>query len=99
VDERQCQVYDLEAAVSQRNATAGSAAQIHSMPTQHRDYQQHPLDFDPRSSNATGGKTQRPKTVPSRWKERMADRLLPNLNDKSLPTVFMQLQKQRLVQK
>ncbi|XP_009287481.1 PREDICTED: coiled-coil domain-containing protein 162 [Aptenodytes forsteri] len=63
VDELQCQVYDLEAAVSQRNATAGSAAQIQSNKlsgsTQHGDYQQHPLNFDPRSSNGTGGNTQR----------------------------------------
>ncbi|NXN38666.1 CC162 protein, partial [Rhinoptilus africanus] len=66
-DELQCQVYDLEAAVSQRNATAGSAAQVHGnkllAPTQHRDYQQHPLNFDPRSSKGTGGDAQRPKTV------------------------------------
>ncbi|XP_009324699.1 PREDICTED: coiled-coil domain-containing protein 162-like [Pygoscelis adeliae] len=101
VDELRCQVYDLEAAVSQRNATAGSAAQVQSNKlsgsTQHGDYQQHPLNFDPRSSNGTEGNTQRPKTVPSRWKERTADRLLPHLNEKSLPTVFMQLRKQRLV--
>ncbi|KAK1190270.1 CC162 protein, partial [Pygoscelis papua] len=87
VDELQCQVYDLEAAVSQRNATAGSAAQVQSNKlsgsTQHGDYQQHPLNFDPRSSNETEGNTQRPKTVPSRWKERTADRLLPHLNEKS----------------
>ncbi|KFW93750.1 hypothetical protein N336_02718, partial [Phalacrocorax carbo] len=82
---------------------AGSAAQIQSnklsASTQHGDYQQHPLNCDPRSSNRTGGNTQRPKTVPSRWEERTADRLLPHLNEKSLPTVFMQLQKQRSVQK
>ncbi|NWU55477.1 CC162 protein, partial [Dromas ardeola] len=86
-DELQCQVYDLEAAVSQRNAIAGSAAQGQRnkllAPTQHGDYQQHPLNFDPRSSNGTGGNTQRPKTVPSRWKERTADRLLPHFNEKS----------------
>ncbi|NXC73890.1 CC162 protein, partial [Anhinga anhinga] len=86
-DELQCQVYDLEAAVSQRNVTAGSAAQVQSnklsASTQHRDYQQHPLNLDPRSSNQTGGNTQRPKTVPSRWKERTADRLLPHLHEKS----------------
>ncbi|NXS48497.1 CC162 protein, partial [Balaeniceps rex] len=62
VDELQCQVYDLEAAVSQRNVTAGSAAQVQSnkLPasTQHGDYQQHPLSSDPRSSNGTGGNTQ-----------------------------------------
>ncbi|KAM6272111.1 LOW QUALITY PROTEIN: coiled-coil domain-containing protein 162-like [Spheniscus humboldti] len=101
VDELQCQVYDLEAAVSQRNATAGSAAQVQSNKlsgsTQHGDYQQHPLNFDPRSSKGIGGNTQRPKTVPSRWKERTADRLSPHLNEKSLPNVFMQLRKQRLV--
>ncbi|KFV54707.1 hypothetical protein N328_12005, partial [Gavia stellata] len=83
--------------------TPGSAAQVQSIKlsasTQHGDYQQNPLHFDPRSSNGTGGNTQRPKTVPSRWKERMADRLLPHLNEKSLPPVFMQLQQQRLVQK
>ncbi|NXT88571.1 CC162 protein, partial [Anhinga rufa] len=66
-DELQCQVYDLEAAVSQRNVTAGSAAQVQSnklsASTQHGDYQQHPLNFDPRSSNRTGRNTQRPKTV------------------------------------
>ncbi|NXX54414.1 CC162 protein, partial [Scopus umbretta] len=65
VDELQYQVYDLEAAVSQRNATAGSAAQVQSNKlsafTQHGNYQQHPLNFDPRRSN--GGNTQRPKTV------------------------------------
>ncbi|NXL10949.1 CC162 protein, partial [Mesembrinibis cayennensis] len=86
-DELRCQVYDLEAAVSQRNATAGSAAQVQSnklsASTQHGDYQQHPLNFVPRSSNGTGGNTRRPKTVPSRWKERMADTLLPHLNEKS----------------
>lgn len=37
--------------------------------------------------------------VPSRWKEGRADRILPHLNEKSLATVFTQLQKQRLVQK
>ncbi|XP_075353274.1 coiled-coil domain-containing protein 162-like [Mycteria americana] len=66
VDELQCQVYDLEAAVSKRNVTAGSAAEVQSKlsaSTQHGDYQQHPLNFDPRSSNGTGGNTQRPKTV------------------------------------
>ncbi|XP_072713812.1 coiled-coil domain-containing protein 162-like [Ciconia boyciana] len=66
VDELQCQVYDLEATVSQRNATAGSTAEVQSKlsaSTQHGDYQQHPLNFDPRSSNGTGGNTQRPKTV------------------------------------
>ncbi|NXV45796.1 CC162 protein, partial [Uria aalge] len=66
-DELQRQVYDLEAAVSQRNATAGSAVQVQSNKlsalTQHGDYQQHPLNFDTRSSNRTGGNTQRPKTV------------------------------------
>ncbi|KFM14164.1 hypothetical protein AS27_05597, partial [Aptenodytes forsteri] len=81
--------------------TPGSAAQIQSNKlsgsTQHGDYQQHPLNFDPRSSNGTGGNTQRQKEVPSRWKERTADRLLPHLNEKSLSTVFMQLRKQRLV--
>ncbi|XP_054675028.1 uncharacterized protein LOC129203961 isoform X2 [Grus americana] len=101
VDELQCQVYDLEAAVSQRNMTAGSAAQVQcnklSASTQHGDYKQHPLNFDPSSSSGTGGSIQRPKTVPSRRKERMADRLLPHLHEKSLPTVFIQLQKQRLV--
>ncbi|XP_010079557.1 PREDICTED: LOW QUALITY PROTEIN: coiled-coil domain-containing protein 162-like [Pterocles gutturalis] len=67
VDELQCQVYDLEAAVSQRKVTAGSAAQVQgnklSASAQHGDYQQHPLNFDPRSSNGTGRNTQRPKTV------------------------------------
>ncbi|XP_050749918.1 coiled-coil domain-containing protein 162-like [Gymnogyps californianus] len=62
-DELQCQVYDLEAAVSQRNATAGSAAQVQSnklsASTQHGDYQQHPLNFNPSSTNGTGGNTQR----------------------------------------
>ncbi|NXY72153.1 CC162 protein, partial [Glareola pratincola] len=66
-DELQCQVYDLEAAVSQRNVTAGSAAQVQRnkllAPTQHGDYQQHPLNFDPRSRNGAGGNTQGPKTV------------------------------------
>ncbi|GAB0186452.1 hypothetical protein GRJ2_001110500 [Grus japonensis] len=66
VDELQCQVYDLEAAVSQRNMTAGSAAQVQcnklSASTQHGDYKQHPLNFDP-SSSGTGGSIQRPKTV------------------------------------
>ncbi|KAM6207430.1 coiled-coil domain-containing protein 162-like [Sarcoramphus papa] len=63
VDELQCQVDDLEAAVSQRTATAGSAAQVQSnkpsASTQHGDYQQHPLNFNPSSSNGTGGNTQR----------------------------------------
>ncbi|KFQ10722.1 hypothetical protein N330_02650, partial [Leptosomus discolor] len=98
VDELQCQVYDLEAAVSQRNATAGSAARVWSTKlsasTLHRAYQQHPLNFDPSSSNGTGRNTQR------QWKERLSDRLLPHLNEKSPPaSVFMQLQKQRLIQK
>ncbi|KFO13316.1 hypothetical protein N312_01426, partial [Balearica regulorum gibbericeps] len=81
--------------------TPDSAAQVQcnklSASTQHGDYQQHPLNFDPRSSSGTGGNIQRPKTVPSRRKGRMADRLLPHLHEKSLPTVFMQLRKQRLV--
>ncbi|KFZ46538.1 hypothetical protein N321_05875, partial [Antrostomus carolinensis] len=81
--------------------TPGSAAQVQSNKlsayTQHSDDHQHPLNFHPRSNNGTGGSTQRPKTVPSRWKKRMADRL--HLNEKSLPSVFMQLQKQRLVHK
>ncbi|KFV13423.1 hypothetical protein N339_02290, partial [Pterocles gutturalis] len=83
--------------------TPGSAAQVQgnklSASAQHGDYQQHPLNFDPRSSNGTGRNTQRPKTVLSRLKLMMADRLLTHLHEKSLPTVFMQTQKQRLVQK
>ncbi|KFP20877.1 hypothetical protein Z169_01854, partial [Egretta garzetta] len=87
----------LNSALSVAANAPGSAAQVQSnklsASTQHGDYQQHPLNFDPSSSNGRGGSTQR------QWKERTADRLLPHLNEKSLPTVFMQQQKQRLVQK
>ncbi|CAN8204357.1 unnamed protein product [Coccothraustes coccothraustes] len=79
-DELQCQVDDLEAAVSQRNVTAGTSCQHH---------QQYPFNFDPRSSNDKRGNTLRPKTVPSKWKERTACRILLHLNEKSLPTVIM----------
>ncbi|NXK51292.1 CC162 protein, partial [Chauna torquata] len=86
-DELPSQLRDLEALVSQRNATAGSAAQVQrnklSASIQLGDYKQHPLNPDPRSSTVRRGNTQRPKTVPSRWKESMADRLLPHLNEKS----------------
>lgn len=103
IDELPCQVYDLEAAVSQRNVTAGSAAQVQNKKiatfTQLEDYKQEPLNPDPRSSTVRRRNTQRPKTVPSRWKQSAADRLLPHLNEKSLPTVFTQLQEHRLLQK
>ncbi|XP_048793577.1 uncharacterized protein LOC125689888 isoform X1 [Lagopus muta] len=103
IDEVPCQVYDLEAAVSQRNVTAGSAAQVRNNKTaafaQLEDYKQEPLNPDPRNSTVKRRNTQRPKTVPSRWKQSMADRLLPHLNEKSLPTVFAQLQEHRLVWK
>ncbi|KFQ28948.1 hypothetical protein N332_09033, partial [Mesitornis unicolor] len=79
--------------------TPGSAAQVQgqklSASTQHGDHQQHPLNSDPRNSNRTGRNTQRPKTVPGKWKERTAHRLLPHLNEKSLPTAFRQLEKQK----
>lgn len=103
IDELPCQVYDLEAAVSQRNVTAGSAAQVQNNKiatfTQLEDYKQEPLNPDPSSSTVRRRNTQRPKTVPSRWKQSAADRLLPHLNEKSLPTVFTQLQEHRLLQK
>ncbi|NXI74361.1 CC162 protein, partial [Anseranas semipalmata] len=100
-DELPCQVYGLEALVSQRNVTAGSAAQAQSnklsASTLLEDSKQHPLNPNPRSGTIKRGNTQRPKTVPSRWKESVADRLLPHLDEKSPPTtVFMQLQEQRL---
>ncbi|NXL85400.1 CC162 protein, partial [Alectura lathami] len=79
-DELPRQVYDLEAVVSQRNTIAGSAAQAQSnklsAPTQLEDCKQNPLNPDPRSSTARRRNTQRPKTVPSRWKQSTADRLL-----------------------
>nr|XP_009675270.1 PREDICTED: transmembrane protein FLJ37396 [Struthio camelus australis] len=103
VDELQQQVYALEAAVSQRNASAGSVAWVqssrHSAAAQLRNYQQHPLKPHARSRTLTGGTPQRAKTVPSRWRERMAAMLLPHLNEQSLPAIFMQLQEQGLVQK
>uniref|UniRef100_A0A8B9BCL3 Coiled-coil domain containing 162 n=1 Tax=Anser brachyrhynchus TaxID=132585 RepID=A0A8B9BCL3_9AVES len=101
VDELPCQVYGLEA--SQRNVTAGSAAQVRRnrppASTPLLDYKRHPLNPDPRSSTVKRRNAQRPKTVPSRWKESAAERPLPHLNEKPLPTVFLQLQEQRLVQK
>uniref|UniRef100_A0A8C3BZZ1 Coiled-coil domain-containing protein 162 n=1 Tax=Cairina moschata TaxID=8855 RepID=A0A8C3BZZ1_CAIMO len=100
-DELPCQVYGLEA--SQRNVTAGSAAQVQRnrppASTLLADYKQRPSNPDPRSSTVKRRNTQRPKTVPSRWKESATERPLPHLNEKSLPTVFLQLQEQRLVQK
>ncbi|XP_065592078.1 coiled-coil domain-containing protein 162-like [Cyrtonyx montezumae] len=66
IDELPCQVYDLEAAVSQQNVTAGCAAQVQnnkiSAFTQREDYMQKSLNPDPRSSTAKRN-TQRPKTV------------------------------------
>ncbi|XP_066849266.1 uncharacterized protein [Anser cygnoides] len=101
VDELPCQVYGLEA--SQRNVTAGSAAQVRRnrppASTPLLDYKRHPSNPDPRSSTVKRRNAQRPKTVPSRWKESAAERPLPHLNEKPLPTVFLQLQEQRLVQK
>ncbi|NXT76678.1 CC162 protein, partial [Zapornia atra] len=86
-DEPQRQVYDLEAAVSRRNAAAGSAAQVWrtrlSASTQRGDHQQRPLNSDPRGRSGTGGNVQRPKTVPRRWKERTADRPLPHVDEVS----------------
>ncbi|KFP82768.1 hypothetical protein N311_11269, partial [Apaloderma vittatum] len=82
--------------------TPGSAGQVQSSKlsasSQHRDYQQQHLNFDPRRSNRPGGNTQRLQ-VPSTWKEKMADRLFPHLYKKPLPITFVQLQKQRLLQK
>ncbi|OXB71130.1 UNVERIFIED_CONTAM: hypothetical protein H355_008317 [Colinus virginianus] len=108
-DELPCQVYDLEAAVSQQNVTAGSTAQVRNNKISAfsaDDYKQKSLNPDPRSSTAKRRNIQRPKTVsttgigsnvPSRWQQSVADRLLPHLNEKSLSTVFMQLQEHRLV--
>ncbi|XP_061845590.1 uncharacterized protein CCDC162 [Colius striatus] len=67
--------------------------------TQHGAYQQHHLTFDPRGTNRKRGITQRPNTVPSRWKEIMAEKLSPHQKEMHLPTVLMQLQKRRLAQK
>ncbi|XP_015714160.1 uncharacterized protein CCDC162P isoform X2 [Coturnix japonica] len=73
IDELPCQVYNPEAAVSRRNVTAGSAAQIRNNKTaaftQLEDYKQEPLDPDPRSSTVKRRNTRRPKTVPSRRKQ------------------------------
>ncbi|EMP38038.1 hypothetical protein UY3_04797 [Chelonia mydas] len=67
VDELQYQVYDLEAVTSQRNSPAGSASwaqrTVLSASTLPRDYKQNPLTPDPKGSNITSGKTERPKTV------------------------------------
>ncbi|EOB03559.1 hypothetical protein Anapl_02238, partial [Anas platyrhynchos] len=85
------------------NNTPGSAAQVQrnrsAAPTPLADYKQRPSNPNPRSSTVKRRNTQRPKTVPSRWKESVAERPLPHLNEKSLPSVFLQLQEQRPVQK
>ncbi|OXB67983.1 hypothetical protein ASZ78_006619, partial [Callipepla squamata] len=65
-DELPCQVYDLEAAVSQQNVTAGSAAQVQNnniSAFSADNYKQKSLNPDPRSSTAKRRNTQRPKTV------------------------------------
>ncbi|NXC44706.1 CC162 protein, partial [Penelope pileata] len=69
IDELPRQVYDLEAAVSQRNMTAGSAAQAQnnklSTSTLLQNYKQNLLNPDPRSNTVRRRNAQRPQTVSS----------------------------------
>ncbi|KAM9156376.1 coiled-coil domain-containing protein 162-like [Pangshura tecta] len=64
-----------------------------------RDYKQNPLTPDPKGSNIPSGKTERPKTVPSRWKNRVIDALLPDLAEHTQPPILMQQHEHRLAQK
>ncbi|XP_048348944.1 uncharacterized protein LOC125430762 isoform X3 [Sphaerodactylus townsendi] len=95
VDELQRQLYDMEAAASQSNFSAGSASWVHntgiSVFTLTKDYKQHFLTTDSMHSiNNITEKNQRPKTVPSGWRNRVVGTLLPDLTENSHSTEPMQ---------
>ncbi|CAM5100514.1 unnamed protein product [Eretmochelys imbricata] len=81
-------------ASSVRRSLSGSASwaqrTVLSASTLPRDYKQNPLTPDPKGSNVTSGKTERPKTVPSRWRNRVIDAFLPDLAEHTQPPSLMQ---------
>ncbi|CAM4534930.1 unnamed protein product, partial [Caretta caretta] len=81
-------------ASSVRRSLLGSASwaqrTVLSASTLPRDYKQNPLTPDPKGSNVTSGKTERPKTVPSRWRNRVIDAFLPDLAEHTQPPSLMQ---------
>ncbi|XP_043398700.1 uncharacterized protein LOC102942958 isoform X1 [Chelonia mydas] len=80
-------------ASSVRRSLSGSASwaqrTVLSASTLPRDYKQNPLTPDPKGSNITSGKIERPKTVPSRWRNRVIDALLPDLAEHAQPPSLM----------
>ncbi|XP_019393423.1 PREDICTED: transmembrane protein FLJ37396 isoform X1 [Crocodylus porosus] len=88
---------------STKRSFSGSAAwtqrMVFSASTHPRDYQQHLLMPDPKGSNVTAGTTPRPKTVPSRWRERGVDTLFPDLPENSHRAILLQLHEQQLAPK
>ncbi|XP_019375660.1 PREDICTED: transmembrane protein FLJ37396 isoform X2 [Gavialis gangeticus] len=88
---------------STKRSFSGSAAwtqrMVFSASTRPRDYQQHLLIPDPKGSNVTAGTTPRPKTVPSRWRERGVDTLFPDLPENSHRAILLQLHEQQLAPK
>ncbi|XP_074803677.1 coiled-coil domain-containing protein 162-like [Natator depressus] len=80
-------------ASSVRRSLSGSASwaqrTVLSASTLRRDYKQNPLTPDPKGSNITSGKIERPKTVPSRWRNRVIDALLPDLAEHAQPPSLM----------
>uniref|UniRef100_UPI00398EB9BA uncharacterized protein isoform X2 n=1 Tax=Pristiophorus japonicus TaxID=55135 RepID=UPI00398EB9BA len=108
VDELQNQMYDFEAALSLRNSAAGTGLLTHfrsrSSLTISRDHYQRYLTTDLKTIDASGTITgggrriQRPKTVPSRLRNKMVEALLPELEEPNHHNL-LELQDFRLNQK
>ncbi|XP_067402604.1 coiled-coil domain-containing protein 162-like [Emydura macquarii macquarii] len=80
-------------------STSRAQSTVLSASTLSRDYKQNPLTPDPKGSNLTPGETERPKSVPSRWRNRVADTLLPDLAEHCQPPILTQLHEHRLAHK
>ncbi|XP_054846477.1 coiled-coil domain-containing protein 162-like [Eublepharis macularius] len=98
VNELQSHLYDMETTSSQRNFSASSASWSQntgiSMSTLTRDFKQHFLTDSMRNSNKAPEKSQRPKTVPRSWRNRLVDAVLPDLIEKSHSTLSVQFGEQ-----